>query len=201
MLTLDATASARIAAGVRGVAWLVDMDFSGGMVRYTTWPADVSSGGNTYTGLGVLVEIAALHESADTAAERLSVSLSVADPAMLALAMGDPATYRGRAAQLWLQLFDDTMQPAGAAKMRWRGYMDKLQISRTPAGERGDGNSSGRIEMICSRAGMARARNADGLRLADAQQQARYAGDTGLRYVRSLVEQPVPWLSKAFQAI
>ena len=200
MLSLDATASARIAAGVRGAAWLGDMDFSGGMVRYATWPQDVASGGNTYTGLGTLVEVQTLQESADSAADRLTLSLAVADNAMLALAMGDAATYRGRAAQLSFQLFDESHQPAGAAKLRWRGYMDKLQISRTPAGEQGDG-SSGRIEMVCSRAGMARARNADGLRLTDAQQQARYAGDTGLRYVRTLIEQPVPWLSKAFQQI
>ena len=37
-LTLDGTASARIAAAVRGVACLADLDFGTGTVYYTTAP-------------------------------------------------------------------------------------------------------------------------------------------------------------------
>ena len=48
---------------------------------------------------------------------------------------------------------------------------------------------------------MARARNAPGLRLNDAQQQAAYAGDRGLEYVAKLLEQPALWLSKKFQKV
>lgn len=200
-LSLDGTATARIAAGVRGVAWLVAMDFSSGMVRYTTWPLPVTVGADTYTALGRLVSVTPVQESADGANERVTFAISVVDSAMLALAMGDAATYRGREASLRLQLFDDAFQPAGAPVLRWRGYMDKLQISRTPAGDNQGDGSSGRIEIIATRAGRARARNADGLRLTDAQQQARYAGDTGLRYVRTLIEQPTLWLSKRFQQV
>jgi hypothetical protein len=199
VLTLDATALAQVAAGHRGVAWLIELDFAGGTSRFTTWPYAVVSG-STYTALGVLADVKNVQESADTTNEQITLSLAVTNAAMFAAAMGDPTTYRGRAARLYLQLFSDTHQPAGAKVLRWQGYMSKLQISRTAAGMDGDG-TQGRIEMICTRAGMARARNAEGLRLTDQQQQTRYPGDTGLRYVRTLIEHPALWLSKEFQKV
>jgi len=200
VLATDASATAQLAASVRGVAWLAEMDFVSGTVRFTTAPQSLTIDGLLYTALGTLVEVSNLQESADTAAERLTIALTIVSASMLAAAIGDPATYRGRQARLYLQLFDETFQPVGAKVQRWQGYMDKTTITRRPA-EEGGGEGIGRVEMICSRAGMARARNAEGLRLTDAQQQTRYPGDTGLRYVRTLVEQPSLWLSKKFQEI
>jgi hypothetical protein len=200
-LTLDGTATAAAGASARGVAWLVDLHFTGGLQSVTTWGREVPANGRTYTALGTLAEVAAVQESADTTGERLKLSLSIVNSAMFAAAMGDPATYRGRRAQLWLQLFDaGTLQPAGAPVLRWQGYMDKLSIERQPGGPDTNG-SHGRIQLECSRAGLARARRAEGLRHTDAQQQQRYPGDTGLRYVRTLIEKPSLWLSKKFQEV
>ena len=196
-LAPDSTASAQLAAGVRGVAWLVDMDFSSGAIHFTTAPLPVTVGSTVYLALGTLVSVANVQESAAAGAERLSLSLSVTNLAMFALAMGDAAVYRGRAARLYLQLYDDAFQPAGAPVLRWQGYMDKLSIDR----KSGEGGVVGHISVACSRAGMARARRAEGLRLTDAQQQSRYPGDTGLRYVRTLIEKPSLWLSKRFQEV
>lgn len=200
MLATDASASAQLADSVRGVAWLVELDFLSGTLRVTSSPLDITTGGHTYTALGGLMGIANLQESADTAADRLTLSLAITNSAQLALAMGDPAGYRGRQARIYLQVFDQSFVPVGAAVKRWQGYMDKVQIERKPADEAG-GEAGGSINMICSRAGMARARNAEGLRLNDAQQQSKYPGDTGLRYVRTLIEQPSLWLSKRFQEV
>jgi len=157
---------------------------------------EISSGVQTYLALGSLVDVANVQESADTAADHLSIRFTVASASMFAAALVDPAIYRGKAANLSLQLFDTGFQPAGAAVLRWRGYMDRMQISRTTGDE-----VSGMIDVQCSRAGMARARRAEGLRLTDAQQQSRYPGDTGLRYVRTLLETPSLWLSKRFQEV
>ena len=199
-ITLDGTAAARIAASERGACWLVELEFVAGTVRYTTNSVDVTSGGVTYTAVGTFAEVQNLGESADSSADRLTFSLAIPNQAMLAAAIGDASTYRGRRARLYLQLLDDVFQPAGAKLLRWQGYMDKVQISRKPGGFKQPGGA-GRISLVCSRAGMARARNALGLRLTDAQQQARYPGDTGLRYVRKLIEQPSLWLSKRFQEV
>lgn len=197
-LTLDATASARIAAGVRGVAWLAELDFASGTLYYTTAPLSLVISGHTYVGLGALAEVSPIAESEDTAADKITLSLSLVSTAMLAAAIGNVDDYRGRAARLYLQLFDDAYQPAGAPVQRWTGYMDRVQVTRSRSG--GDGASAGRIELECSRAGMPRARNARGLRLTHAQQQLLYPADRGLEYLQTLVEQPTLWLSKDFQA-
>lgn len=199
-LTLDGTATARAAAGVAGLHWLIEMDFSGGTQYFTTWGDTVIVGANTYVGRGALLTVSNVTESENAAADRLTISLNVVNSALLALAMGAVTTYRNRAIRLYGQLFDDAYKPAGAAVLRWQGYMDKVQISRTPSPPEG-GESSGRIEMQCVRAGQARFRNATGLRLTDAQQQQRFPGDLGLQYVQTLVEKPSVWLSTRFQQI
>lgn len=199
MLTLDTTALALIAAGHRGAAWLSEFDFAGGTIYFTTWPYPVVVSGNTYVAAGELVQVQNLEESADTSTEQLTFSLSAVGAAMFAAAIGDPVTYRGRQARLYLQLFDDTLQPAGARVQRWQGYMSKVQITRSAAGQDGDG-SSGKINLVCTRAGMARVRNYDGLRMNDQQQEILFPGDTGLRYIVSLLQNPATWLSIAFQS-
>lgn len=197
-LSLDATASARIASGVRGVAWLVDLAFTSGTLYYTTAPMDVTVGATTYTG-GKAVDVSALSESENANAETLTLGFTV-DVAVLALVLGNVEAYRGRPASLWLQLFDETFQPAGAPVKRWAGVMNKVQVSRQRSDAAG-GPSTGRIELQCARAGMARARNAQGLRLSHAQQLQRYPGDMGLQYVQTLIEKPSLWLSKRFQQV
>lgn len=197
-LSLDGTASARIAAGVRGVAWLVDLEFTGGTLHYTTAPVDVTVGANTYIG-GKAVDVSAVSESENSNAEKLTLGFTV-DVSILAAVLGSVETYRGRAARLCLQLFDENFQRAGAPVKRWAGVMDKVQVTRQRSDITG-GPGTGRIELQCSRAGMARARNAQGLRLSHAQQLQRYPGDLGLQYVQTLIEKPSVWLSKRFQQV
>lgn len=181
---------------VCGAHWLVELDFSTGIIYATTAPVDVTAAGNTYTGLGSYLSVGAVRESEDSAAERITISVPVVNNAMLAAAMGPATTYRGRPARLYLQLFDDAFQPVGPRVARWSGYMEPARITRS-APEAGSG--SGTIELPCQRAGMARARNYQGLRITHAQQLSRYPGDLGLQYMQGLIEQPALWLSKRFQ--
>ncbi len=186
---------------VVGVVWMAELDFASGLQRLTTAPRNITVGGNTWTGLGLFAGVADLAEGSDSAAQQLTLSLAVTDTAMLALAMGGVQGYRGRPARLYLQLLDEAFQPVALPVRRWAGVMNKVQIDRKPADVMASGPGSGSINLLCTRSGMARARHAQGLRLTDAQQQARYPGDTGLRYVRTLIEQPARWLSKAFQRV
>jgi hypothetical protein len=199
MIALGAPAIAQAAGVVAGVAWLAELDFAAGMQRWCTAPGSITSGGYTWTGLGLFAGVGNLTEGADSAAEQITLSLSVVDPAMLALAMGQVEGYRGRAARLYLQLLDATCQPVGSPVKRWAGVMNKVQIERRPAEPESTQDGTGTINLLCTRSGMARARHSTGLRLTDAQQRARYPGDTGLQYVRTLIEQPARWLSKEFQ--
>jgi hypothetical protein len=198
-LTLDGTATARIAASVRGVAWLVDLEFVSGTIYYTTSPVSLTVSGHDYMGLGDLATVSVIGESEDASASQISLGFSLVDTAMLAASLGNLDDYRGKRAALWLQLYDETWQPAGAPIKRWAGFMDRVTVERKPPDPLAGGPSTGRLNLECSRAGMARARNLRGLRLTDAQHQQRYPGDLGVQYVQPLLEAPAAWLSKRFQ--
>lgn len=184
-------------ASVVGVAWLVELNFTAGVQRCTTAPVPITSGGYTWVampGAGV----SAVTESADTSTDQIQLELPVVDTAMLAATLGNLEGYRGRRARLYLQLLDSAFQPVGAPVLRWAGYMEPVRVERQGATP-DQPDATGKIVLPCSRAGMARARHRDGLRLTQAQQQRRFPADTGLAYVRSLIEQPQLWLSKRFQ--
>jgi len=199
LITLDATALARIAGTVRGAANLIELDFLSGLQRATNWSQTVVSGGNTYLGLGDIISISPMGESEDTKNDKVTISISIVNSAMLAALIGPATEYRGRAVRLYLQLFDDGFQPAGASVLRWAGKMDKVAVVRKRAGL--DGTPTGKIELQCSRSGVARMRNDDGLRLTHAQQLQRFPGDNGLEYLDMLVAKPATWLSTKFQKI
>ena len=196
MITMGTTRHQQVVAGV---AWLAELDFTGGTVYVTTAPQSLAIGGHTYLGLGALVGVANVSESANASAEKITLSLSVADSAVLGLALGGVETYRGRAVRLYLQLFDEQFAPTASPVQRWSGVMDRVQINRRAAEPGSVGAGSGSVEMQCSRAGMARVRNYQGQRLSDVQQRTPYPGDTGLRYMLTLINKPQPWLSVAFQ--
>lgn len=182
---------------VAGVAWLVELDFTGGTVRLTTAPVPITVGGDTYTGLGSLLGVSALAESEDANAERVTLTLSVVDTAMLASVLGSASTYRGRAVRLYLHLLDATFSPVGTRVLRWAGHMEPARVRRSSGGE----GASGAIELPCSRSGLFRARNYQGLRITHAQQLQRHPGDLGLQYLQDLIEKPALWLSKRFQEV
>lgn len=197
-LAFGAAGDAQIATKVAGCHWLVEMDFTSGTQYLTTAPVNVNVGGNNYIGLGKLLGIAALAESEDNTAAKLVISATVVDSALFAAVLGSATTYRGKPVRLYLQLFTETFAPVGTKVARWTGSMEPVRITRrTQAG----GPSSGRIEMPCSRNGMSRARNYQGLRHTHAQQQLRYTGDLGLQYMQDLIEKPTLWLSKRFQEV
>jgi len=196
MLTLDSSAQAQIEANVRGVQWLVSLDFAGGLVRYTTNAVDIDSGGNTWSGFGSLVSVEGVRESEDGSPGDVTLGLALTSTAMLAAAIGNVENYRNRAVRMYLQLIGPDFQPVGAAVARWAGYMSKVRIRRSTSK---DGSSSGRIEMICTRAGANRSRAATGLRHTHAQHVVRFPGDNGFEYVQTLIDTPAVWLTKRFQ--
>ena len=57
-------------AGAYGVMALAELQLRSGTVRYTTWPVNVQTMGQSWLGLGNLGSIGELHESEDGAAER-----------------------------------------------------------------------------------------------------------------------------------
>lgn len=203
MLTLDGTASAQSTASVAGLAYLVELFFLSGTQRVTTHSVNISFGGNTYLGLGDLISVPDLKESEDQGADRLELAVTIVNTAMLAALIGPATEYRNRRVNLYAQFIGETFQPAGAAKLRFSGYMDAPRVERQTVELAPDiFASSGEIILPIWRAGQSRMRNASSLRRTHAQQMQRTANaDTGLRYTQTLIEQPSVWLSKRFQQV
>lgn len=202
MITLDTAAQTRLEASSIGLAWLIEMDLTGGLVRYTTWGASLTATVDgqvrEFTGLGDALSVSAVTETEDAAADQVTLGLSLANTAMLSAALGSVHTYRGRPVRLYLQPLDDAGIIDGAAVRRFSGQMDKVKVG---VEEDDTGARTGRVELVCSRIGVARARHDSGLRLSHVQQQKRFPGDRGLEMLTSLIETPRTWLSKRFQAI
>jgi len=203
MLTWDSNALAAAASGVRGACWLIEANFLSGVQRMTNWPTDVTDpgSGNTFTRAGNALSLAVMNESEDNSPGKLVISISVADGAILAKAIGAASEYRNRSIRAFLQLMTATGVPTGAAKQRYYGYMESTSIERAqPDTRTGKAGGSGVIKITCTKPGLSRSRHDDGLRLTHAQQQIAYPGDNGYEYVPNLIEKPQPWLSVRFQA-
>ena len=195
-ITLDAAATAAAASSARGIQYLIDLEFQSGTLYFTTNIGNVVANGNTYLGKGDMIDVAAVGESENTADEKINLSLTIVNSAILAVTLADASTYRGRVVRLYLQFFNAMFQPAGSPIYLWRGYMDPVSTDRqTPK----DGPSSGKIILPCRKAGMARARRSEGLRFSDSQQQQEFAGDKFYEYLQKLIDQPTQILTKALQ--
>lgn len=198
MLALDSEQLALLASDAVGVVFLVQLDFDAGTYYLSTFNVTRTFAGQTYLGLGDLAAVGDIKESAETDSQTLTISLSVVNQAMLAACLGNVEGYRGRQARIYLQLLDAQYRPVGAPRLRFAGEMEPVKVPRESPSQAGE-PVRGTVELPVSRAGMSRARNAEGLRLTHEQQQAEYPGDLGLQYVRGLVERPAQWLSKRFQ--
>jgi hypothetical protein len=196
---LDSTQTAVVTSSAYGLQILADLEFQSAGVPsplyFTTNVMDIAANGHTYIGRGNLFDVQGLGESENSADEKLGLSMSLVNTALLAAAMGDATNYRNRVARLYYQFVDGTHIAKGLPIYFWRGYMDSVNIERQPAS---DGPSTGRVVLTCRRAGLARSRRADGLRLSDAQHQATYAGDKGYEYIQTLLERPTPIITKRY---
>lgn len=198
-LSLGAAGDAQLAGGEFASAYLVDLMFADGPLYLCTLPTTVrdAPSGISYTGLGYQLRVELVRTSEDGAADAVKLSVPIVNEALLALTLGNASNYRGKEVVIWFQVYTPGFVAAGVRQREFRGYMQPVRVTR----QRGDDGIVGRIELACSRAGLARARRTVGLRVTDAQQQARYPGDLGCQYVQNLVENPDQWLSKRFQEL
>jgi len=195
-MSFDASQQTLFAAGEYAVAWLVDLAFTTGTAYLTTWPEDITVGGNNYLGLGSVLTLGSIKESPGVALEEIQLSIP-AVPAILALTLGATEQYRGRTANVSLLVIDRaTYLPVGAPKLRFSGKMQPVKIERTSSRE---GDSAGKITMGLARAGLERSRRREGAKMTDALQRVKFPDDTGLRYLRTLINNPQVWLTKEFQ--
>jgi hypothetical protein len=109
-----------------------DFDFASGHIRLNSYDRDFSFSGNTYTGLGQLVGIGPIKESADLSADKLDFSLSHVPNSTMSTTLTQ--TYHGRSASLYVGYLNDSLALVGTPHLLWEGRMDSLKVRSEEGG-------------------------------------------------------------------
>jgi hypothetical protein len=187
------TIDSQLASPHAGMLYLVEMQFTSGTSRFTTWTHSITWDGQTWLGFGGVVGVSQLSEGTRLEYPVVEVALNVANPAVLALALGNAAEYRGKPIIIRRGVLDDELKFVELPEVVWSGKMDQARI-KTGDGEADEGGVAMRCE-VPGRDG----RGVQSMRLNNAQHQAQWPGDTFLSRIERLTGQPVPWLTKRFQ--
>jgi hypothetical protein len=194
--TTDAAWDTAAAGAAVGATYLIDLDFSSGRLRVTSFPLDLNALGHDWIGLGVVGDVGQLQESDDGNYQKLRLTLTQVQSAYLALALGSAETYQDRDALIYVALFDRTYQIVGTPVLRFAGTMENVSVP-----DRAKEGGVGKIHLDLQAGAYNVRSNPAALRMNQAQHAARHPGETGFRYVPTLIGRPKQWLSARFQRI
>lgn len=184
----------QIAQTTYGCALLAELHYTGSIQRMTTWGGDLQIWGQTWKGIPhQMVAISTVQESERLEYPAIDITLALADPTMLALAIGTEKTYRGRLIRLYMAVMDDVFRLVDEPQLIWAGLMDQITMSTGDGGE-----TAGAITLRSEQPGKD-SRNAMSRRMTHAQQVKRYPDDTGLERMAKVAGAPQRWLSKKYQ--
>ncbi len=179
---LTGTVAAAVAAEQAARTVAVELDFPSGMARWNASPMDITFGGVTFLGVGMLGSISVTEESAELRAYGLTLVLSgiPRDAITLALIQG----YQGRRGTVWeVPLNPVTHAVLARPVVIFRGRMDTMDI------ELGDA-ALVRVALENRLADWERPRMQ---RYTDEDQRARYPDDGGFRFVSAMTEKEIVW--------
>lgn len=195
MIALSPAKQALLSSGAFAECGLLEINFTSGVQRLAMWPIDVVSGGFTWRGTGDAIKVPQVKNSAESSGDRLTLELSCANLAILALCLGSSSTWRGRRVTILNQFMTAEFIPVETPDVLWQGEMIRIGVRRDQTAE---GIDIAVIEVEMAAVGTGRARTAEGLRWTAQQQRAKYPGDAGLDGMTSMLEK-TSWLSEAFQ--
>jgi hypothetical protein len=171
-------------------AYFAEFQFTTGTARFTSWNTSLDWGGYTWIGTGTMGSITPVKQSEKLQSMSLDFTLTVADPAVIAVALSAAETYRNKPAYLYTAPMTDGAI-LGVPILTWQGVMDQMSMSLESSG----GSVSLRCLPVADK--MSAAQN---LRINDATQKAYFPASRGLEYQSGLIADPHLWLSKDFQA-
>jgi hypothetical protein len=156
----------------------VELLFDGGAtIRMWTGLGETTIGGETFLGLGDLLNISAIQETAEMAVKGATITLSGVSTQLVSLALGEP--YQGRVCNIYFGVRGDS-----TFNQLFSGYMDQMNIQ--------DGPESSTIELLVENRliDLERARVA---RFTSGYQKSLYAGDKGLDFIEDLQSKDIVW--------
>lgn len=170
--------------------YFLELQFSGGTQRISTWNQPITWGGYTWSGLGQLIGMGNIDEGEGTEPKGISFKIA-AESSWLAAAIGPVEEYRGLPIKLYMCPLDESFVIVGTPVLCWRGVMDTVTI--------GIDGEEGAVEIKAETAALSLKR-IPVYRVNSAQQKSRYPTDTGFDYLVDLIANPQLWLSKKFQS-
>lgn len=173
-------------------AWFVEFFFVSGTLRLCSYGATYTWGGYDWIGLGSLGKISPVDEASGVASSAMMFGLNVAQPSVLALAVGNVEDYRGQPAKLYFCPLDENGVLIDTPEICWAGLMDSMSV--------GIDGEEGQITLKCETSSYGLKRRPS-MRLNAAQQKQRHPTDTGFDFLNNLIAQPQLWLSRKFQQI
>ncbi len=148
-----------------------------GPLRLWTGLGNRTIGGETYTGTGSLLNIAAAEEVGDLSAKGMVLTLTGLESSIISIALQEP--YQRRIAKVYLG--EQSVTPVVEI---FSGFMDTMQISDEP-------DTATVVLTIESKlVELERSRN---WRYTDESHKARYSGDSFFSFVQSIQDQQVAW--------
>ena len=155
----------------------VELLFDNDAIRMWTGQGTLDIGGNDYTGVGDILDISAIEETAEMAVKGATITLSGVSSEALSLALSQP--YQGRVCNIYFGIMGEL-----AANQLFAGYMDQMNIS--------DGGGTTSIELMVENRliDLERARVA---RFSSAYQKVLFPDDLGLDFVEDLQDKKIVW--------
>lgn len=148
-----------------------------GPLRLWTGLGPRTIGGETYTGTGSLLNIAAAEEVGDLSAKGMVLTLTGLDSSIISIALQEP--YQRRIAKVYLG--EQSVTPVVEI---FSGFMDTMQISDEPE------TATIVLTIESKLVELERSRN---WRYTDESHKARYSGDSFFSFVQSIQDQQVAW--------
>lgn len=161
---------------------LVEQEFRGATVNLWTGIGPLSWASKNWVGVGDLIGVSELEESADVSAKGVTISLKGIKSSDISLALAGMA--RNKPGKIWMALLDANGAVVATPKIMFSGKLDTCTVDDGPE------TCTISIALESELIDLERPRE---VRLTDQEQQKRYPGDRGLENVAALQDASVPW--------
>ena len=173
---IDAATGEAVAAPVVRLALLVELQFASGPSRFWSGLGDFAWNGLTFAGVGDLLAVSAIEETAEVRSVATTLQLSGVPTSAIGL-LGDDERWQNRVARLWLAVFEaDGVTLSGEPVPLARSRMDQLTY------EEGE-TATFTLTLESRLADLERPRIR---RYTNADQQQLHPGDRGFEFVESV---------------
>lgn len=160
---------------------LTKLDFESGVVCVHSGIGALQYDGHTYLGIGVLGKIGAVSQNGKVQPNRLRMSLSGIEPALVSIALTE--RYQNRLGQILIAALDLDTQVVIAADVLFAGRMDVMTLT--------DGDEA-TLQLDLNSRGVDW-KNARNGRYTHADQLARHSGDQFFEFVAQTTERELQW--------